>query len=202
MAREPKDPKEGIDPSEDRPAPDRRSFTPETKLSELTLKDLSAILRAEMVSVIGSIGRPGGAAGTHANSGPPGFVNGGGHANFDPSDTIGSHVNSGPPGFVNGGGHSNFDPGSPTGVHVNSGPPGFVNGGGHANFDPSDTIGSHVNSGPPGFVNGGGHANFDPASSVNPGRNLTHVTLPGGLRVDVPATGRFDMTVRGTRIRR
>jgi hypothetical protein len=200
MARAPKDTAGSIKPAKEpasidkRPAVESRKFTPETKLSELTLKDLSAILRAEMASA--------GLSGTHVNSGPPGFVNGGGHANFDPKSPLGSHVNSGPPGFVNGGGHANFDPKSPLGSHVNSGPPGFVNGGGHANFDPASTGGSHVNSGPPGFVNGGGHANFDPSSVMNPGGNLTRVTLPGGLRVDVPATGRFDMTVRGTRITR
>jgi hypothetical protein len=198
MAREPKDSNENAEPAADRPAAERRSFSPDTKLSELSLKDLSAILRAEMASVINAGRVPGGIAGAHVNSGPPGFVNGGGHANFDPGSIAGVHVNSGPPGFVNGGGHANFDPAGQAGSHVNSGPPGFVNGGGHANFDP----GSHVNSGPPGFVNGGGHANFDPDSILNPGRNLTRVTLPGGLRVDVPARGAFDMTVRGTRIRR
>jgi hypothetical protein len=93
-------------------------------------------------------------------------------------------------------------PGGLAGSHVNSGPPGFVNGGGHANFDPGSQTGAHVNSGPPGFVNGGGHANFDPDSFLNPGRNLMRVTLAGGLMVDVPARGSFDMTVRGTRIRR
>lgn len=148
MARTPKDTAASVKPANKRaiiekgPTVENRKFTPETKLSELTLKDLSNILRAEIA-----------AAGL-------------------------------------------------SGTHVNSGPPGFVNGGGHANFDPGSSGGSHVNSGPPGFVNGGGHANFDPSSVMRPGSNLTRVTLPGGLRVDVPATGRFDMTVRGTRITR
>lgn len=142
-----------------------KSLKADARLSELTINDLSSILRSEVDRAIAERLKPGsGQTGSHVNSGPPGFVNGGGHANFDPGDFTGSHVNSGPPGFVNGGGHANFDPGS-TGSHVNSGPPGFVNGGGHANFDPGDLTGSHVNSGPPGFVNGGGHANFDPADS-------------------------------------
>lgn len=142
-----------------------KSLKADAQLSELTINDLSSILRSEVDRAIAERLRPGaGQAGAHVNSGPPGFVNGGGHANFDPGDLTGSHVNSGPPGFVNGGGHANFDPSS-SGSHVNSGPPGFVNGGGHANFDPGDLTGSHVNSGPPGFVNGGGHANFDPSSS-------------------------------------
>ena len=208
MAQEPKGSKEGqsttpgSDPEADRPASQGRSLAPETKLADLSLKDLTAILRTEVASAIGAIRNPGGISGAHVNSGPPGVVNGGGHANFDPGSIAGVHVNSGPPGFVNGGGHANFDPSGGTGTHVNSGPPGFVNGGGHANFDPGSIAGSHVNSGPPGFVNGGGHANFDPSTVFNPGRDLTRVTLPGGLRVDVPATGAFDMTVRGTRIRR
>ena len=115
---------------------------------------------------------------------------------------VGVHVNSGPPGFVNGGGHANFDP-RISGAHVNSGPPGFVNGGGHANFDPR-TSGSHVNSGPPGFVNGGGHANFDPSTSL-PGRlgqDVTAVTLANGTKVRLPLQGAVDMTVGGVRIKR
>ena len=156
MAQEPKGSKDGqsttpgSEPEADRPASQGRSLAPETKLADLSLKDLTAILRTEVASAIGAIRNPGGISG----------------------------------------------------AHVNSGPPGFVNGGGHANFDPGSIAGSHVNSGPPGFVNGGGHANFDPSTVFNPGRDLTRVTLPGGLRVDVPATGAFDMTVRGTRIRR
>ena len=60
------------------------------------------------------------------NSGPPGFVNGGGHANFDPARGIGNRLNVGDLGRA--------------GSHVNSGPPGFVNGGGHANFDPRTNV--------------------------------------------------------------
>ena len=167
------------------------SLSHEARVSDLTIGQLTAILRSEAGRVAA-----GGLAGAHANSGPPGFVNGGGHANFDPrvarpgnvGGLAGVHVNSGPPGFVNGGGHANFDPrvarpgnvGGLAGMHVNSGPPGFVNGGGHANFDPRSTLagglrapgtqaGSHANSGPPGFVNGGGHANFDPGGHANSG---------------------------------
>jgi len=159
------------------------SLTHETKIGDLTISQLTAIMRSETERAVAThLGRQAGAgAAAHVNSGPPGFVNGGGHANFDPrklganlGGLAGVHVNSGPPGFVNGGGHANF-----TSPHVNSGPPGFVNGGGHANFDPTKggasrvnpgkLTGVHVNSGPPGFVNGGGHANFDPGSHVNSG---------------------------------
>jgi hypothetical protein len=126
-------------------------------------------------------------------------------------DVSGVHVNSGPPGFVNSGGHANFDP-KVAGVHVNSGPPGFVNSGGHANFDPKvpsgDFDGIHVNSGPPGFVNDGGHANFDPGPSHNnnhtnvPGVVLGRdvVRLPDGGLVTLPPTGKVDIVVRGFRI--
>ncbi|ODT85829.1 MAG: hypothetical protein ABS69_00475 [Nitrosomonadales bacterium SCN 54-20] len=140
-----------------------------------------------------------GRAGVHVNSGPPGFVNGGGHANFDPrTGTVG-----GRPGLADMG---------RAGVHVNSGPPGFVNGGGHANFDPrTGTVGGrpgladlgragvHVNSGPPGFVNGGGHANFDPRTASSA---FVNVTLPDGGQVSIPATGPVDMHVRGFHITR
>lgn len=204
-------------------APQPRALALNAKLADLTVADLNSIIASEtnraIASRFGNIGR----AGAHVNSGPPGFVNGGGHANFDPS-----HVNSGPPGFVNGGGHANFDPArnlgaqvnvanvgnlGRAGVHVNSGPPGFVNGGGHANFDPARGLagnrinvadlgraGSHVNSGPPGFVNGGGHANFDPRTNV--GAALVNVTLPDGSQVAIPGSGPVDLQVRGFRITR
>jgi hypothetical protein len=241
VAREPKKPHEDT-ASEEKPSVTARSYPGDTKLSEFSVNDLTAIMRQEIAAALAALRIPGGPPqGVHVNSGPPGFVNGGGHANFDPESLAGTHVNSGPPGFVNGGGHANFDPSAQGGVHVNSGPPGFVNGGGHANFDPGSLVGGgpaggvHVNSGPPGFVNGGGHANFDPGSlaggglaggahansgppgfvnggghaNFDPGSlagigsqiNVTRVTLPGGLRVDVPQ-GRFDMTVRGVRIKR
>lgn len=146
------------------------------KISELTVADLRSLIAGEVGRVAGSAGRLG-AGMSHVNSGPPGFVNGGGHANFDPR-TAGSSV------FTN--------PADLSRVHVNSGPPGFVNGGGHANFDPRSVQGGvvsnpadlarvHVNSGPPGFVNGGGHANFDPKTNLggrfsNPGdRSAVHV---------------------------
>ena len=204
--------------------PAAKSLPSTTKLSELTLDHLSAIIASEVRRGLGSIGTP--AAGVHVNSGPPGFVNGGGHANFDPKtaggignvgNPAGVHVNSGPPGFVNGGGHANFDPkiaggignvGNLAGVHVNSGPPGFVNGGGHANFDPKtaggfgnagNPAGVHVNSGPPGFVNGGGHANFDPKTQFG---GLMNVTLPDGGQLAIPATGSFNMKVRGFTVQR
>ena len=192
------------------------------KVSSLSINQLTKLIAAEVGKAIG--GLAGGKAGVHVNSGPPGFVNGGGHANFDPRP----HVNSGPPGFVNGGGHANFDPAARK-SHVNSGPPGFVNGGGHANFDPRP----HVNSGPPGFVNGGGHANFDPAARANfdprtdlarvhvnsgpPGfvnggghanfdpraiGTFTLVSLPDGSQTRIPASGPVDIVVRGFRIKR
>jgi hypothetical protein len=190
------------------------SLSHDARVSDLTIGQLTAILRSERGRV--AAGLPGGLAGAHANSGPPGFVNGGGHANFDPRAALpgnvgglaGVHVNSGPPGFVNGGGHANFDPrstlpgnfrapGTQAGSHVNSGPPGFVNGGGHANFDP----GGHVNSGPPGFVNGGGHANFDP-EFVQAGNPVINVTLPGGRRLGLPASGPINMRIGGVQITR
>ena len=153
--------------------PQPRSLSSSTKLADLTIDDLNSIIASETNRAIaarmvnpGAIGRQG----VHVNSGPPGFVNGGGHANFDPrTNTVG-----GRPGLADMG---------RAGVHVNSGPPGFVNGGGHANFDPrTNTVGGrpgladmgragvHVNSGPPGFVNGGGHANFDPRTGTVGGR--------------------------------
>jgi hypothetical protein len=190
------------------------SLSHDARVSDLTIGQLTAILRSERGRV--AAGLPGGLAGAHVNSGPPGFVNGGGHANFDPRAALpgnvgglaGVHVNSGPPGFVNGGGHANFDPrstlpgnfrapGTQAGSHVNSGPPGFVNGGGHANFDP----GGHVNSGPPGFVNGGGHANFDP-EFVQAGNPVINVTLPGGRRLGLPASGPINMRIGGVQITR
>lgn len=173
-------------------------------ISSLTIEQLTQLIASEVGKAVGGISS-GGKAGVHVNSGPPGFVNGGGHANFDPKLAASPHVNSGPPGFVNGGGHANFDPkvagsqiASRVGSarsHVNSGPPGFVNGGGHANFDPS---GPHVNSGPPGFVNGGGHANFDPKLTSR----FAQVSLPDGSLVHIPATGPIDIIVRGFRIKR
>ncbi|BCT66529.1 hypothetical protein [Nitrosospira sp. NRS527] len=155
-----------IDPQAAR-TPQPRSLAANARLADLTIGDLTSIIAAEtnkaIASRFGNVGNIG-AAGSHVNSGPPGFVNGGGHANFDPARGIGNRVNVGDLGRA--------------GVHVNSGPPGFVNGGGHANFDPARGIGNrvnvgdlgragvHVNSGPPGFVNGGGHANFDPARGI------------------------------------
>ena len=174
-----------------------------SRVADMSMEDFTSLLRTEVGRNVSEILGRGGVSpvGVHVNSGPPGFVNGGGHANFDPRIS-GAHVNSGPPGFVNGGGHANFDPRT-SGSHVNSGPPGFVNGGGHANFDPK-TSGSHVNSGPPGFVNGGGHANFDPSTSL-PGRlgqDVTAVTLANGTKVRLPLQGAVDMTVGGVRIKR
>jgi hypothetical protein len=179
-------------------APQSRSLAANTRLSELTIDDLNSIISAEASKAIASrLANQGGLAGSHVNSGPPGFVNGGGHANFDPARNIGSRVNVGDAGRA--------------GVHVNSGPPGFVNGGGHANFDPARNIGSrvnvgdlgragsHVNSGPPGFVNGGGHANFDPRTST---AAFINVTLPDGGQVAIPATGPVDLHVRGFHITR
>jgi hypothetical protein len=201
-----------------------KSLPSTTKLSEMTIDHLSAIIASEVRRGLERLSTP--VAGVHVNSGPPGFVNGGGHANFDPKtvggfgnvgNPAGVHVNSGPPGFVNGGGHANFDPktaggfgnvGNPAGVHVNSGPPGFVNGGGHANFDPKtaggfgnlgNPAGVHVNSGPPGFVNGGGHANFDPKTQLG---GLINVTLPDGGQLAIPAAGSFNMKVRGFTVQR
>ena len=182
--------------------PQPRSLSSSTKLADLTIDDLNSIIASETNRAIaarmvnpGAIGRQG----VHVNSGPPGFVNGGGHANFDPrTNTVG-----GRPGLADMG---------RAGVHVNSGPPGFVNGGGHANFDPrTGTVGGrpgladlgragvHVNSGPPGFVNGGGHANFDPRTASSA---FVNVTLPDGGQVSIPATGPVDMHVRGFHITR
>jgi len=192
-----------------------RSLKDTTKLVDLTISELAALVSAEVSRAVGRIG----VGASHVNSGPPGFVNGGGHANFDPRvtnpATSGVHVNSGPPGFVNGGVHANFDPRvtnpAISGVHVNSGPPGFVNGGGHANFDPRVTIpvsdisqiagvaASHVNSGPPGFVNGGGHANFDPKRQ--PSEEVV-LTLPDKTSVTVPATGPLNFRIGGFHITR
>ena len=134
--------------------PAAKSLPSTTKLSELTLDHLSAIIASEVRRGLGSIGTP--AAGVHVNSGPPGFVNGGGHANFDPK-TAGGIGNAG----------------NPAGVHVNSGPPGFVNGGGHANFDPKTQFGG-----------------------------LMNVTLPDGGQLAIPATGSFNMKVRGFTVQR
>ena len=98
-----------------------RSLKDTTKLTDLTISELAALVSAEVSRAVSRIG----VGASHVNSGPPGFVNGGGHANFDPRVTIpasdisqiagsaASHVNSGPPGFVNGGGHANFDPSMP-----------------------------------------------------------------------------------------
>jgi len=84
-------------------------------VSSLSIDQLTQLIASEVSKAVG--GLAGGRAGVHVNSGPPGFVNGGGHANFDPkiadlsrTDLARSHTNSGPPGFVNGGGHANFDP--------------------------------------------------------------------------------------------
>lgn len=179
-----------------------RSFKETTSLAELTVGELSSLVSAEVSKALASAGPSlAGRAGVHVNSGPPGFVNGGGHANFDPRVSAGALVN---PALAAAG---------RAGVHVNSGPPGFVNGGGHANFDPRVSAGSvvnpalaagragvHVNSGPPGFVNGGGHANFDPRVT-NPGATQI-LTLPDGTNLEVPSTGPLDFRVRGFRITR
>ncbi len=102
-----------------------RSFQETTRLSELTVGELSSLVASEVSKALAAAGpNIGSRAGVHVNSGPPGFVNGGGHANFDPRVSAGSVVN---PALAGAG---------RAGVHVNSGPPGFVNGGGHANFDP------------------------------------------------------------------
>ena len=179
-------------PQPDAPAaaadtPQPRALALNAKLADLTVADLNSIIAAEtnraIASRFGNIGR----AGAHVNSGPPGFVNGGGHANFDPS-----HVNSGPPGFVNGGGHANFDPARNLGAQVN-----VANVGNLANLG---RAGVHVNSGPPGFVNGGGHANFDPRTNL--GAALVNVTLPDGGQVAIPGSGPVDLQVRGFRITR
>ncbi len=152
-------------------------------VSSLTIEQLTQLIASEVTKAVGGISS-GGKAGVHVNSGPPGFVNGGGHANFDPKvagtggELARSHVNSGPPGFVNGGGHANFDP-------------KLAGSGG-------DLARSHVNSGPPGFVNGGGHANFDPKLSSR----FAQVSLPDGSLVHIPATGPIDIIVRGFRITR
>jgi hypothetical protein len=161
-----------------------------TSIASLKVADLSKMISAEVSKAIRGIG--GSSAGVHVNSGPPGFVNGGGHANFDPRTAAG--------GFI--------DPRALSGSHVNSGPPGFVNGGGHANFDPRTAAGgfidpralsgSHVNSGPPGFVNGGGHANFDPKANLE----FQQVILPDRSVVHIPATGPVNIIVRGFRITR
>jgi LysM repeat protein len=185
-------------------------------------------LSPEIATAISSL--RGGTSGVHVNSGPPGFVNGGGHANFDPKTTldvasridpsrVGSHVNSGPPGFVNGGGHANFDPKttldiasridpSRVGSHVNSGPPGFVNGGGHANFDPKTTLDVASRIDP---SRAGSHVNSGPPGFVNGGGHANfdpkvnlfqQVTLPTGQSVRLPATGKVDITIGGFRITR
>src|SRR6185312_13097234 len=67
--------------------PQPRSLSSSTKLADLTVADLNSIIASETHRAIaarmvnpGAIGRQG----AHVNSGPPGFVNGGGHANFDP----------------------------------------------------------------------------------------------------------------------
>jgi len=154
-----------------------RSLRPDAKVADLSIAELGAMITSEVSRMLikGIVAsRPGEIAGVHVNSGPPGFVNEPGHANFDPSrikpgGDVGVHVNSGPPGFVNEPGHANFDPkvfgpgairerattptvgpalaaspGNLAGVHVNSGPPGFVNEPGHANFDPSSRFGGAV----------------------------------------------------------
>ena len=87
---------------------------PPQNVASLSIDQLTQLIASEVSKAVGSLA--GGRAGVHVNSGPPGFVNGGGHANFDPRTTLAGadlsrvHVNSGPPGFVNGGGHANFDP--------------------------------------------------------------------------------------------
>jgi hypothetical protein len=85
-------------------------------VAELTTQELGDVIR-RFVRVEPRESFP---SGVHVNSGPPGFDNSGGHANFDPKSVLGQR---------------GFDP-TRAGVHVNSGPPGFDNSGGHANFDP------------------------------------------------------------------
>ncbi len=177
---------ESGEPATEPTEPATRSMKHDVKISELTVAEFSALVRAEVSREVALLlGRLGGATGAHVNSGPPGFVNGGGHANFDPVPVSSREA---------------------AGVHVNSGPPGFVNGGGHANFDPvpvssREVSAVHVNSGPPGFVNGGGHANFDPVRRIS-SSVLTRVTLRGGSRVDLPAAGPVDMRIQGVHIKR
>lgn len=74
-------------------------------LSELTAGDIQDMINSAIEQRIGTL-RPGGVAGSHVNSGPPGHANQPGHGNFDPP----SHVNAGPPGHANEPGHANFDP--------------------------------------------------------------------------------------------
>ncbi|SFW31601.1 hypothetical protein [Nitrosovibrio sp. Nv17] len=204
-------------------APQSRSLAANTRLSELTIDDLNSIISAEASKAIASrLANQGGLAGSHVNSGPPGFVNGGGHANFDPARNIGSrvnvgdagragvHVNSGPPGFVNGGGHANFDPArnigsrvnvgdaGRAGVHVNSGPPGFVNGGGHANFDPARNIGSRVNVGDLGRA--GSHVNSGPPGFVNGGGHANfdpRTSTAAFINVTLPDGGQVAIPATG-----
>ena len=115
---------ESGEPATEPTEPATRSMKHDVKISELTVAEFSALVRAEVSREVALLlGRLGGATGAHVNSGPPGFVNGGGHANFDPVPVSSREVSA---------------------VHVNSGPPGFVNGGGHANFDPVRRISSSV----------------------------------------------------------
>lgn len=176
-------------PAQDKASASSKSLPPTTKIADLTLEHLSALIAGEVRKGLAGGLAPVGA--THVNSGPPGFVNGGGHANFDPKTASALHTAA-----------------NPAAVHVNSGPPGFVNGGGHANFDPKTQTGLgaasnpaavHVNSGPPGFVNGGGHANFDPKTQLS---DMVAVTLPDGGQLTVPARGAVNLKVRGFNIQR
>ena len=90
-------------------------------VAELSTRQLiEALLTSLRASNVGDLSR------VHVNSGPPGFANSGGHANFDPKTSL--------PGNV----------GDLSRVHVNSGPPGFANSGGHANFDPKTSLPGNV----------------------------------------------------------
>jgi hypothetical protein len=91
----------------------------ERPIGQLSGRQLAQVLSA--LGVAGGLHSTGNVGQPHVNSGPPGFENSGGHANFDPKavgrggqvfdpSRFASHVNSGPPGFENSGGHANFDP--------------------------------------------------------------------------------------------
>jgi hypothetical protein len=72
-----------------------RTLSHTASIGDLTIGELTSIISAEVNRMVASaairpaIVAPGGAAGAHVNSGPPGFVNGGGHANFDPRLGVG-----------------------------------------------------------------------------------------------------------------
>lgn len=185
-----------------------KTHDPKSSAANLTVGDLQALISTSVASALLK-SRHIASSGAHVNSGPPGFANEGGHANFDPGSRLGStvsqqalnqglaragsHVNSGPPGFANEGGHANFDPGSRFGTTVSQ--QAFNQGLARA--------GSHVNSGPPGFANEGGHANFDPGSRFgSAAAQPVNVTLPDGSRISLPASGPINLSVGGIKITR